>query len=146
MKTLELDLYRRYFKPEYTIGQFSVDVERLCDALEDKNRDLNKDGDLLDHGEEKVFGETCIPFGRYRVILAMSPKFKRKLPLLLNVPHFTGILIHAGKNNKSTHGCIIPGENKAPGTVLNSKHYEDIIVSKIAEAEKAGVETYITIR
>jgi hypothetical protein len=73
---------------------------RFCDTIEDKVRDLNQDGDLLDEGEEKVFGETAIPYGKYAMELSMSPKFKRLLPMILDVKHFTGIRIHKGRTAK----------------------------------------------
>lgn len=92
----ELLLQRRYFNEKYTIGRLSVDDEPFCDTLEDKVRDYNMDGDLLDEGEGKIYGQTAIPYGRYRIVVSYSPKFKRDLPLLLAVPHFTGIRIHAG--------------------------------------------------
>lgn len=145
MKTLELKVKRRWFAEDYTIGTFFADGERICDTIEDKNRDLNCDGDLNDKGEGKVYGETAIPFGRYEVILNVSPKFKRKLPRLLNVKHFEGILIHRGNTAKDTHGCIIVGENKVKGKVINSTFYEKKIVDICEAAINSGKKIFITI-
>lgn len=145
MKTLELKVKRRWFADEYTIGTFFADGERICDTLEDKNRDLNRDGDLNDKGEGKVYGETAIPFGRYEVVLNISPKFKRRLPRLLNVKHFEGILIHRGNTAKDTHGCIIVGENKVKGKVINSTFYEKKIVEICEQAVEEGKKIFITI-
>ena len=100
----ELTLERLYLKADYTIGRLLVDGDYFCDTLEDRVRDYNKDGDLLDEGEGKVYGETAIPYGRYSVVVSHSPKFRRDLPLLLNVPHFTGIRIHAGNHAGHTEG------------------------------------------
>lgn len=141
----ELFLQRRYLKEDYTIGRLSVDDVVFCDTLEDKVRDYNKDGDLNDEDEEKVYGETAIPFGRYRVIVTYSPKFKRKLPLLCNVPHFEGIRIHGGKYNTNTEGCILLGENKIKGGLINSKQYVDELTNWIEMWAKKGEETFITI-
>ena len=124
-------LRRRYLGPEYTIDSLSVDGIYLCDMIEDKVRDYDKDGDL---DEEKVFGETAIPYGIYEMDLTMSPKFKRLLPIIMNVPHFTGIRIHRGNSAKDSHGCLLPGENKAKGKVLRSTKYEMLIVEKMLEA------------
>jgi len=145
MEKLKLTLNRRYLGPDYTIGSLFFDEIYLCDTIEDKVRDLNKDGDLLDEGEGKVFGETAIPYGTYKIELSMSPKFKRLLPLLLDVKHFTGIRIHRGNTALDSHGCILPGENKVKGKVINSTKYEIEIVKRIRGAIKEGKEIEITI-
>ena len=64
----------------------------------------------------------------------MSPKFKRELPRLLNVPHFEGILIHRGNTDKDSSGCILLGENKIKGQLINSTKYE-VELTKIIKAE-----------
>ena len=89
---MKLRLERKYFKETYTIGNLYINGSFFSNTLEDKNRDVNKNG-KFDNGETKVYGETCIPFGIYKVILTMSPKFKRELPRLLNVPSFEGVLV-----------------------------------------------------
>jgi hypothetical protein len=74
----------------------------------------------------------------------MSPRFKRLLPLLVDVPGFEGVRIHAGNTAADTEGCILPGENKVKGGVINSRKYEEEIVRRM-EALPEGEETYITI-
>ncbi len=143
---MRLLLKRRYLGPEYTIGSWYDDGVYLCDIIEDKVRDLNKDGDLLDEGEGKVFGETAIPYGKYAMELSMSPKFKRLLPMILNVKHFTGIRVHKMNTAKDSHGCIGPGENKIKGGIINSEKYEMEIVARMLKAEKAGEEITIEIK
>ena len=118
---MELTLRRIALMDTYTIGRLSVNGVYFCDTLEDKVRDLNKDGDLDDIGEGKVYGETAIPYGTYKIEISYSPRFKRMLPRLLNVRHFDGILIHAGNTAKDTHGCILVGRNTEKGKVTNSK-------------------------
>ncbi len=142
---MKLTLKRRYLGESYTIGSLSVDGVYLCDTIEDKVRDKNRDGDLLDPGEGKVYGETAIPYGTYQVDLTMSPKFHRLLPILMHVPHFTGIRIHRGNTATDTHGCILPGENKAKGKVLNSTKYEMEIVNRIYAAKLRGEAVTIEI-
>lgn len=142
---LTLKLFRRYLNKDYTIGALFVHGEYFCDTIEDKVRDINKDGDLLDPGEKKIFGHTAIPYGTYKIELSMSPKFKRLLPLLLDVPHFTGIRIHRGNTAEDSHGCILPGENKVKGKVINSTKYEIALISIIKRAIDKGEEIQITI-
>jgi len=115
---MKLQLKRIFFGDTYTIGKLSIDGIYFCDVLEDKNRDINHDGKL---DEVKVFGQTCIPFGVYKVIITMSQRFKRELPLLLNVPGFDGIRIHAGNTSVDTHGCLLVGVNDQKGKVSNSQ-------------------------
>lgn len=139
-------LERRYLGAEYTIGSLFINGLYVCDTIEDKVRDTNKDGDLNDLGEEKVYGETAIPYDTYAMDLTMSPKFKRLLPIILDVPHFTGIRIHRGNTAKDSHGCILPGENKAKGKVLNSTKYELIVVEKMLDAIRNGEQMWIEIK
>ena len=142
---MKLLLKRIYFSPTYTIGKLFIDGKYFSDTIEDVNRDLNKDGDLLDPGESKVYAQTCIPLGTYDVIVNRSPKMKRDLPRLLNVPHFEGILIHRGSSEKSSAGCIIIGENKVVGKVINSVKYEDALVSVLKHAQNSGEKITIEI-
>lgn len=118
---MKLELKRIALKDTYTIGKLYIDGKYFCDTLEDKVRDLSK--------EKKVQNETAIPAGIYKVMIAESPRFKRKLPRLLNVPHFDGILIHRGNTPEDTSGCILVGENKQIGKVINSTFYENKLVN-----------------
>lgn len=134
---MEITLKRKYFNKEYTIGELYINEQYICNTLEDTYRDLSK--------EAKISNKTCIPYGRYKVIVNYSPKFKRTLPRLLNVPYFEGILIHRGNTPNDTSGCILPGENTQKGKVLNSTKYELLIIDKINEATKNNEETFINI-
>jgi hypothetical protein len=123
---MKLQLERKYFKDGYTIGDLFVDFERgngwqyLFNMLEDQNRDLNKDGDLTDPGEGKVYGKTCIPFGTYKIAITLSQRFGVLLPLLQNVPGYTGVRIHPGNTDADTEGCLLPGFNTIKGRVTSS--------------------------
>ena len=130
--TMRLKLERIYKGTGYTIGKLYIDGVYYCDTLEDKVRDLTK--------EEKVKHETAIPEGAYNVIVNVSPRFKRELPRLIDVPHFDGILIHRGNTAKDTSGCILVGENKEVGKVINSTPYELDLTKKIKDAGGATIE------
>lgn len=130
---MKMLLKRRFLGDNYTIGTLYIDGIRFCDTLEDKNRDVNKNG-KFDKGEKKVQGETCIPYGTYKVTLNLSPRFKRPLPRLIDVPDFDGVLIHRGNTAKDTQGCILVGENKVKGKVINSTPYEVELVRRCADA------------
>lgn len=120
---MKILLKRIALKEEYTIGHMYIDGKYFCDVIEDKVRDKNKDG-KFDFGEKKVDGATAIPYGCYVVRVSYSPKFRRMLPMLLDVPYFTGIRIHRGNTAKDSAGCLIVGENKEVGKVINSTKYE----------------------
>lgn len=134
---MKLKVERRFLKPEYTIGRMEVDGKYFCDTLEDRVRDLSR--------EKKVPGQTAIPAGKYEVIVNISPRFRRKLPRLLNVPGFEGILIHRGNTPEDTAGCILVGENKAKGRVINSTPYELQLTEMIERAQSAGESITIEI-
>jgi hypothetical protein len=141
---MRLKLQRRYFGDAYTIGTLYIDGVRFCDTLEDRNRDLNRNG-KFDNGERKVMHQTAIPFGTYRVVVARSPKFGRDLPRLMNVPNFDGILIHRGNTAADTSGCILVGENKVRGKVINSTGYEVELVRRCKAALARGETISIEI-
>jgi hypothetical protein len=146
---MELILIRKYFTDTYTIGKLSEEQKYLCDTLEDKVRDLNDinhDGDFDESGEGKEYGKTAIPYGRYRIVVNYSPKLKRVLPLLSNVPGYAGIRIHGGKNSDWTLGCILVGENKIKGGLINFAFWETYLLNLIKERIKNKEEVWITIK
>ncbi len=145
MKVLTLYLTRTYLKKYYTIGNLycvGVDLsgknsrlienQFLCNILEDtfRGNDLAKC---------KIPGKTCIPEGSYIIKMTYSPRFKKDLPQLLNVPFFTGIRIHSGNNAEHSEGCLLPGMNKAVGQVLESKYHTDIIINKIKQYDICSI-------
>jgi len=106
-----LDVFRFAILDSFTMGILYINGDPFCFTLEDPVRDINKDGDLLDAGEEKVYGNTAIPSGIYDVTLQYSPRFKRTTPRLNNVSGFTGVLIHGGNTTANTKGCILVAYN-----------------------------------
>ena len=117
---MKLTLKRIALRSTYTIGRLYIDGNYFCDTLEDTVRDLNKDG-KFDNGEKKVYAKTAIPYGTYDIKWTYSPRFKKYTPQLMNVPSFEGIRIHAGNTSADTEGCLLLGENKQVGKVLNSR-------------------------
>ena len=142
---MEITLIRFAYRSDYTIGKMYVNDAYFCDTLEDANRDLNKNG-RFDNGETKVYGRTCIPFGHYTVDLTMSAHFKRVLPILVGVPDFAGVRIHRGNEPSDTLGCILVGENKIKGKVINSTPYEEKLVQMMKAAKGRGETISITIK
>lgn len=130
---MKIEVKRIALKDKYTIGHMYIDGKFVCDTLEDKVRDLNKNG-KFDNGEVKIPNETAIPYGTYNVTMNIQSlkysnyakypyvkKYNAFMPRLQNVPSFEGILIHAGNTADNTSGCILVGENKIKGQVVNSQ-------------------------
>jgi len=141
---MELKLVRSIYSDKSTIGQLSINGSNFCDTLEDVCRDANRDGDLQDPGEQKVYGKTAIPAGRYEVILNQSARFKKLMPLLLNVTGFEGIRIHNGNKPEHTEGCILVGKKTGPDFVGNSVDTFDRLMIRLkAIATKERI--FITI-
>lgn len=113
---MRLTLERTTRRRGYTEGVLTDEKgNRLADTLEPQWRALAR-------GEKKVAGKTAIPEGTYDVVVTMSPRFGMNLPLLLDVPGFEGIRIHAGNNAEyDSKGCILVGERNAPGMIINSR-------------------------
>ena len=117
---MKLTLKRIALRPTYTIGKLYIDDAYFCDTLEDTVRDTNKSG-KFDNGEQKIKGKTAIPYGTYEIKWTYSPRFKKYTPQLMNVQSFEGIRVHAGNTSADTEGCLILGEKKQVGKVLNSR-------------------------
>lgn len=132
---MRIKVVRKYFPDTYTIGNMFLDDKFFCDTLEDRIRALPE--------EQKIYGQTAIPFGSYRVIMSYSPRFQRLLPELLNVPYFEDIRIHSGNTNKDTEGCILVGKNDVKGMVTNSRLYSDTLntlIEKTLETDNVWID------
>ena len=155
---MELTLKRIALRSEYTIGKLYVDGEYVCDTIEDTVRDLDKDGKFA-NGEVKIPGKTAIPYGRYEVTMKVkSPKYSNftkyswakkydgYLPRLLNVPHFDGVLIHVGNSALDSEACVLVGENKVVGKVINSVNtFRRLMDDYLVPAKKRNENIAITI-
>ena len=106
---MKLLLKRLHHTENSTIGKLFIDGKFECYVLEDIERN------------EKIFGKTAVPKGTYNVIMTLSNRFKVVLPLLENVPNYTGVRIHSGNTAKDTEGCLILGQTRSIDFVGNSK-------------------------
>ncbi len=141
-----IEVKRLWPKDGYTIGKLFINNKFVCNTLEDADRGLYQAMTLDKIKAKKVYGETAIPTGRYKVIITKSTKFGRDLPLLLNVPGYDGIRIHAGNTPKDTLGCILLGKNDKVGQVSNSRHWSyEVVQPMIEKAIKNGEEVSIII-
>lgn len=151
MEDLEIKLKRQEFSSTATMGVMSVNGLRIADTLEDTQRKLPETCPYTPKGKsckcpEKVYGETCIPPGRYKVIYRYSSKFGKEYPALEDVPHFLGIFIHAGANSGHTEGCILTGDRVSGREQLRNQFNVTNRVKKLVrEAIKAGRNVWITI-
>lgn len=153
MERLDLVLKRIAKRPTYTIGRLYIDGKYFCDTLEDTDRGLSQSLPLSVNQTKKKKGLTAIPTGKYRVTLdVQSNRFKDVafykfcngyLPRLINVPAYDGVLIHVGNTAKDTEGCILVGENKAVGKVLNSRETFLRLYEKLQSAKSSNI--YIEI-
>lgn len=155
---MELRLERIALRSEYTIGKLYVDGEYVCDTIEDTVRDLDRDGRFA-NGEVKIPGKTAIPYGRYEITMKVkSPKYSNfskyswakkydgYLPRLLNVPHFDGVLIHVGNSALDSEACVLVGENKVVGKVINSVNtFRRLMDDYFVPAKKRNEKIFIEV-
>lgn len=124
-----------------TISTVKVNGMFECYALEDTVREVK--GQPV--SQWKVAGKTAIPAGRYKVIVDMSNRFKRELPLLVNVPGFAGVRIHPGNSSADTEGCILPGASHSTDWVGESKKAFASLFDKIRDALAEGDTVWLEI-
>lgn len=133
---MEITVKRTFKGASYTIGKLYIDGQYFSDTIEDAVRNLPAVCPDTPKGrgcrcKEKVYARTAIPAGTYKVTMEHSPRFKRTLPYLHDVPHFLGILIHSGNTDDDSAGCIIVGRNTVKGKVLESRATLDRLIAKI---------------
>ena len=152
---MKLTLKRTFKGPQYTIGKLYVNGVYECDTLEDTDRGLNETQSLQEIQSKKVYGQTAIPYGTYKIDMdTVSPKFKDrswakfcggKLPRLIDVKGYEGVLIHVGNKAEDTLGCILVGENKIKGQVISSTATFQELYSVMLKAKLLGEELSLTI-
>lgn len=154
---MRLRLDRKYKKVTYSIGKLYIDGQYFCDTVEDKDRGLTDKDSLEKIKATKVYAKTAIPQGTYKITMGViSPKFSQKpyyknfcngrMPRLLNVKGFDGILIHKGSNANSSAGCIIVGKNTVVGGVTNSQYCFEKLYKLLDDVYKRGESIELEIR
>jgi hypothetical protein len=122
---MRLELQRKWFTEQSTIGELYIEGVRQCFVLEDRFR-LPWDA--------KVYGRTCIPCGTFPVAITHSPRFGIEMPLLLNVPGFSGVRIHTGNSPADTEGCLLPGLERDADRVLQSREAYASLFEKLSRS------------
>ena len=135
---MKLRLIRDTFTEKSTIGNLYVNGIYSCATLEDADR-------KIESGGAKVYGKTCIPRGTYEIIVDFSNRFQVRMPLLLNVPQFTGVRIHPGNTDKDTEGCILVGETRGVDFVGDSRIAYNALFANIEAAILSGEKVEIEI-
>lgn len=128
----------------FTPGRLYIDGILECSTLEDQVREI--EGQPV--GLWKIHGETAIPRGTYQVVVTYSNRFKRQLPLLLNVPGFEGVRIHPGNTAADTEGCILVGAddgNWQDAWLGSSKIAFNKLFPKIQIALGRGEQVWLTV-
>lgn len=119
---MKLELFRKPSANGATLGELFIDGVFQCYTLEDVTRN------------DKIAGETAIPAGTYRLLITWSPRFQRRLPLVVDVPGFEGVRIHPGNSADDTEGCILVGTQISTNTVLNSRAAFDALFKRLEQA------------
>ena len=132
---MKMHLQRLPSTAESTTGKLTTDGRDECHTIEDVCRPAGA----------KVHGKTAIPAGTYEVRLTMSTRFKKVMPLLLNVPGFAGVRIHAGNTAADTEGCILVGLSTGTNVVYQSRQAYAALYNKIEKALAAKEKVTITI-
>ena len=153
---MKIKVERRWPKATYTIGRLYIDGIFYCNTLEDRDRGLKQTDPLTYIQARKIAGETAIPKGTYGVAMNVtSPKYaavawywqfcRGKMPRLLAVPGFDGILVHPGSDALSTRGCILVGKNTKVGKLTDSKACFKEVYKLMKEAADRGEQITIEI-
>lgn len=147
---MKLLLKRIAKKQKYTIGKLYINDEYFCDTIEDVDRGLSQNMSISEIKKIKVKNETAIPTGTYKITMnIVSPKFalkswakpySGKIPRLLNVPGYEGVLIHpSGNDQNDSSGCVCVGENKIVGKVINSQTTFHKLMSKLKGQQNISI-------
>ena len=139
MNILELRLFREIFDDEFTLGRLYVANVHFGFTCEDTDRQLET------FPERKVHGQSAIPRGRYRLTASLSSRFKREMPLLVDVPGFSGVRIHGGNTSADTEGCPLLGSVRTARGVSGCAERNATLLKMIKDTEARGDECWVTV-
>ena len=142
---MELELIRNIFTENSSIGRLSVNGNFECFTLEDKDRGLDQSMDVKVINQLKVYGKTAIPCGRYKVDLTVSNRFKKLLPILIDVKGYEGVRIHTGNTEADSLGCVLVGMAISKDTVTQSIVAMNRLMVKLQGAKDKKEDIYLTI-
>lgn len=152
---MELTLIRKEKTPIYTIGDLLINNEYFCNTLEDTDRGLSDSMSEIEIKSKKVYGKTAIPTGTYEINMsAVSPKFKDrnwakpyggKLPRILDVKGYEGVLIHVGNKAEDSLGCILCGKHTKRGQLTESTAIFNRLMRILLQAHLKGEKIILTI-
>lgn len=123
-----ITLIRKVGTKGFTEGKLYIDGVYFCDTIEDEER------------VKKIQDKTAIPKGKYSVIINMSNRFKKLMPLLLNVPNYTGVRIHSGNTSEDTEGCILVGKKLKDGFITKSRDTFKLLMKKLEGQKDITIE------
>ena len=135
---MKIEVTRRRFADNYTAGDMRVDGQHYCNTIEPHRIDWTR--------EKKVKGKTAIPEGTYRIEIGVSKKFGQRMPYVMSVPQFSGVMIHPGNSFRDTAGCIIVGNEFVPGIVKNSREFFTALFRRIDYAIAKGETVTIEVK
>ena len=152
---MKCEVKRIFNNSKYCISHVYVNGEYICDGIEDTDRMLDDSMSVQEIQSKKVYAKTAIPTGTYQLLLnIVSPKYSKKdyykkfcngkLPRLVNVKGFDGILWHRGNTEEDSAGCLILGYNKVKGKVINSQEAFEKLYKRLSEANKKGEKITVT--
>lgn len=137
---IELSLNRDVFNPAFTLGRLMVDGSHFGYTCEDTDRELEV------YPERKIHGQSAVPRGRYRLTTSASQRFGKVLPILLDVPGFSGVRIHGGNTAADTEGCPLLGHVRTANGVANCAERVSTLTQMIIDEEAAGGQCWLIVQ
>lgn len=142
---MTIQVVRKTFTDKSTISEVYIGNKFICYILEDKDRGLLQQMSIEEIKKKKQYAITAIPLGKYEVVITYSNRFKKDLPLLLNVPGYEGVRIHPGNTAENTEGCLLPGVSKSTDFVGESRKAFDSLFTLIKQAIDKKEKVYVEI-
>lgn len=143
---MDVLIIRTKFNEKWTEGKLYIDGKYICDTLEDKDRELYDSMDEEEIMKKKVYGKTCIPYGRYKLTIDWSYKFKKQLIHILNVKGFSGVRIHSLNTAEESLGCVGVGVKLNDGYITKSRATYAIVHKMVSDAIAEGEDIFLTIQ